>query len=120
MLSLSSINNTRRGGSCMKTWMKPTKLQRFTFITSMPFIDVLANYILFDERLFKDINIWLISFPLIIVGGFCIWRVQVILGNYIKYHYPELRQTTNRVIFNILFFVLCIVVVLVYFFFLSF
>ncbi|TMI64348.1 MAG: hypothetical protein E6H07_00070 [Bacteroidetes bacterium] len=107
MLYLSSINNTRRGGSCMKTWMKPTKLQRFTFITSMPFIDVLANYILFDERLFKDINIWLISFPLIIVGGFCIWRVQVILGNYIKYHYPELRQTTKRVLFNILFIVPC-------------
>lgn len=91
----------------MKSWMKPTKLQRFTFITSMPFIDVLANYILFDERLFKDINIWLISFPLIIVGGLGIWRVQVMLGNFIKYRYPELRQTTKRVLLNTLLIVPC-------------
>jgi len=102
----------------MKIWMKPTRLQRFTFIASMPFIAVLSNYIIFDSRMFKDINVWLISFPLIYVGGLGIWRVQVMIGNYIKYRYPELKHTARRVILNTLFIVPCMSagVLTIYFF----
>lgn len=89
----------------MKPWMKPTRLQRFAFFSSMPFIAVLANYILFESRLFREINIWLISFPIIYAGGWIIWRTEISIGNYIKYKYPELRQTTKRVLLNMLFIV---------------
>ena len=84
----------------MKNWMRPTRLQWLAFLASMPFIDVLGNYILFKERTFQDINIWLISFPFIYVGGLGIWRFQVIIGNYIKYRFPALRQTTKRIVIN--------------------
>jgi len=47
------------------TKVKPTKLQIYSFLASMPIIDFVLNYILFDERLFSDFLIWLISFPLI-------------------------------------------------------
>jgi len=86
----------------MKSWMKPTRLQRYTFIASMPFVAILGNYILFEDRLFRELNIWLISFPLVYAGGLGIWRVQVMIGNYIKYRYPALKQTSKRVLFNML------------------
>ena len=80
--------------------MYPTKLQWHAFLASMPFIDVLGNYILFKDRTFQDIDIWLISFPIIYVGGLGIWRFQVVIGNYIKYRFPALTQTTKRIIIN--------------------
>lgn len=82
----------------LKSWMKPTRLQRFAFIASMPFIALLGNYILYGNRSLWDISIWLISFPLIYAGGFLIWRTQIMIGNYIKYRYPSLKQTTKRVL----------------------
>jgi len=85
----------------MKNWKKPTKLQWIAFFASMPFIDVLGNYILFKDRTFQDINVWLISFPIIYIGGMSIWRCQVLLGNYIKHRFPAVRQTTKRIIINI-------------------
>lgn len=81
----------------MKNPMKPTKLQVYSFIASMPIIDVLLNYIIYDEKLFRDINIWLLSFPLIYIIGIASWRGHVFIGNRIRYKYPELKQTRTRV-----------------------
>ena len=63
----------------MKRWIRPTRFQWYSFLASMPLIAVLANYIIFKERTFRDINIWLISFPIIYLGGLGIWRVQVLI-----------------------------------------
>ena len=82
----------------MKHWSKPTKLQLYSFIASMPLIDLLINLILYDDRLFKEINIWLISFPLIFVIGIGSWRGHVFIGNYIKHKYSGLKQTKKRVL----------------------
>jgi len=84
----------------MKRWIRPTRFQWYSFLASMPLIAVLANYIIFKERTFRDINIWLISFPVIYLGGLGIWRVQVLIGNYIKHRFPALKQTTKRVLIN--------------------
>lgn len=77
---------------------KPTKLQLYSFIASMPLIDFLLNYIIYDERLFKDIRIWLISFPLIFIIGIGSWRTHVLISNATKRKYPELKQTKIRLL----------------------
>lgn len=101
----------------MKPWMKPTRLQQFAFYSSMPFIATLGNYILFESRLFREANIWLISFPLIYAGGWLIWRIETIIGNTIKHRYPELKQTKKRVLLNTILVVpvMAIGVLLIYF-----
>jgi len=81
----------------MKNWSRPTRLQLYSFLASMPLIDVLINLILYDDRLFKDVKIWLISFPLLFIIGIGSWRGHVIIGNYIKYKYAGLKQTKKRV-----------------------
>jgi len=42
---------------------KIPKLELYSWMLSMPFILLAFHLILFDDRLWKDINIWLISFP---------------------------------------------------------
>jgi two-component system LytT family sensor kinase len=88
----------------MSNWT-PTKLQLYSFVASMPLIDTLLNYIMYDQRIFRDINIWLISFPLIFIIGIGSWRTHVFISNFTKVKYPELKQTRVR----ILIMALCIV-----------
>ncbi len=77
---------------------KPTKLQTYSFIASMPLIDFLLNYILYDQRIFSDIRIWLLSFPLIFIIGIGSWRTHVMISNFTKNQYPELHQTRIRLL----------------------
>lgn len=82
----------------MKPDLKPTRLQVFTFIASMPVIDVLLNYVLYEDRLFQDAKIWLISFPLLYLVGIGSWRTQVGIQNWIQHKLPGLKQTRHRIV----------------------
>lgn len=86
----------------MKPWKKVSRLQLYSFIYSMPIIDVVLNYILFDEQLFRNLDIWLISFPLIYVIGIGSWRGHIYIGNWIKHRYPHLNQTRKRILLQVL------------------
>jgi two-component system, LytTR family, sensor kinase len=82
----------------MNNWKKPTRLQLYSFVASMPIIDVLLNYILYDDRLFREAKVWLVSFPLIFLLGFGSWQLLVLLGNRIRHRYAELSQTPERLL----------------------
>ena len=81
----------------MNTQLKPTRLQIVSFISSMPIIDFILNYILFDDAIFERGQVWLISFPLIFIIGIGSWRTQVTIQNLIQFKYPTLKQTRTRV-----------------------
>lgn len=81
----------------MNSKLKPTRLQVFSFLSSMPIIDFVFNFILFDEEIFDRGDIWLISFPLIFVIGIGSWRTQIAIQNLIQYKYPGLKQTRHRI-----------------------
>jgi hypothetical protein len=82
----------------MKPELKPTRLQVFSFIASMPVIDVVINYILYEDRLFHDGKIWLFSFPLLYLIGIGSWRSQVGIQNWIHFKFPGLKQTRRRIV----------------------
>ena len=77
---------------------KPTKLQTYSFVASMPIIDFLLNYIMFDDRIFHSINIWLVSFPLIFVIGIISWGTHVLISEKIRINYPGLNQSGVRIL----------------------
>jgi len=77
--------------------LKPNRLQTYSFIASMPVIDFVLNFILYDNEIFHKSTIWLYSFPLIYFIGIGSWRAQVALQNWIQHRYPTLKQTRNRV-----------------------
>ena len=78
---------------------KPTRLQTFSFLASMPVIDFILNFILFDDELFERMDIWLISYPLIFFIGIGSWRTQVTIQNIVQFKYPSLKQTRTRILF---------------------
>lgn len=82
----------------MRPEFKPTRLQVFSFIASMPVIDVVLNYILYEDRLFHDGKVWLISFPLLYLVGVGCWYSQVGIQNWIHYKFPGLKQSSRRIL----------------------
>ncbi|RYF84954.1 MAG: histidine kinase, partial [Chitinophagaceae bacterium] len=81
----------------MNKQLKATRLQVVSFISSMPIIDFILNYILYDDAIFERVSIWLLSFPLVFIIGVSSWRTQVTIQNLIQFKYPTLKQTRTRV-----------------------
>ena len=77
---------------------RPTRLQVYTFLASMPIIDFVLNYIMFDERLFSELRIWVISFPLIYIIGIGSWYIHTLISSIVNEKYPDLKQTRIRIL----------------------
>lgn len=77
---------------------RPTKLQVYSFIASMPIIDFLLNYILYNDLLFRSVKVWLISYPLIFVIGVLSWATHVMISDKIRENYPGLKQSGVRIV----------------------
>lgn len=81
---------------------KATKIEWYSFIASMPLIALGLNYILYDERLFHDYRVWLVSFPLIWAAGLITWYSHVVYSHHAQRKYPEISQSTQRIILKCL------------------
>jgi sensor histidine kinase YesM len=80
----------------MKQWMKPTKLEWISFFTAMPLLCILLNHLLFGERQWKDDDIWLYSFPVIYIQGFCSWYLHKLVMHWLRVALPSMNQTGLR------------------------
>ena len=81
----------------MLKWVKPSKVELYSFLIPMPFIDLGLQAILYEDRLTKDIRIWLISFPLIYVIGLFSWYLQVLYNGWIEKNFPSLAESGKRI-----------------------
>ena len=77
--------------------LRLNRLQLYSLIASMPVIDFVLNYILYDDAVFRNGAVWAYSFPLILVLGAASWYTQSLLQNWIQQRYPTLKQTRMRV-----------------------
>lgn len=85
--------------------IKPPRLEWYSFLFSMPLIDVVLNLILFKDRFWTDPEVWLISYPLIFVFGLVAWFAKVQLTHHIQVRFPELHHTRGRIIWKLLCFI---------------
>lgn len=76
---------------------KPPRYQVVGFWLSMPFITLALCYIMYDDRLWREINIWLIAYPMIYAIGFISWYSHSIYDNMLRIRFPSLKQTRIRV-----------------------
>jgi len=77
---------------------KATKVEWYSFLASMPLIGLGLNYILYDDRLFHDYRIWLVSFPLIWILGAIAWYFHVLHSHRAQRKYPEISQSATRIL----------------------
>jgi len=82
----------------MINWVKPSKAELYSFIIPMPFIDLALNSIMYGSRVYTDVRIWLISFPLIYLIGISSWYSQVAYNRFIEGKFPSLLESSKRII----------------------
>src|SRR5690606_13644231 len=78
--------------------IKPPALELYSFLFSMPLIDVALNLVLYKDRVWHDASIWLISFPLIFVMGAMSWYGHVIYSDKVERKFPGLNQSPQRIV----------------------
>jgi hypothetical protein len=79
-----------------------TRVQWYSFIASMPLVDLGINLILYNDRVFYDYRIWLISFPLIWVIGVLTWYGHVLYDSWAQKRFPEISQSARRIVIKCL------------------
>jgi len=82
----------------MRPKVKPTRVEWYSFLASMPLIDLGLNHIFYGDALFNDYRIWLISFPLIWVLGIISWYIHVLYGHAVQNRFPEISQSRQRIL----------------------
>ena len=80
---------------------KPPGYQVLGFWASMPFIALALCFIMYDQRLFEDWRIWLVSYPIIYAIGYVSWRMHYVYDYYLWTRYPSLKQTRKRVYYKL-------------------
>lgn len=78
-------------------FIKPPRLECYSFIFSMPLIDVILNLIMYKQRFWSDYRIWLVSFPIIFVFGLLSWYMHVLYDMKVEKRFPELNQSRQRI-----------------------
>ena len=76
---------------------KPSRLYLQCFWISMPLITWSLMYILYDERIWSDWKVWVVTWPIIYFIGYISWRMHVQYDWYIRNKFPSLQQTGKRV-----------------------
>jgi sensor histidine kinase YesM len=77
--------------------IKPPKLELYSFLFSMPVIDLALHQIMFGERLWNEWRIWVFSFPLIFLIGVFSWYSHIVYSHYMEEKYPQLNQSFQRI-----------------------
>lgn len=80
----------------MKWFPHSTRLQWYSFVLSMPLIGTGLLYVLFGERIFSELKIWLFAFPIIWLLGLGTWYMHIRYDYWATQRFPEIRQTRQR------------------------
>lgn len=81
--------------------MKPakwTRLQLFSFLAPMPFLVAMFHLIMYEDRIWREPIIWLVSTPLLFVFGFISFNAHITYDNIVERKYPALNQTRQRIL----------------------
>lgn len=79
---------------------KPPKYQVIGFWVSMPFITFALSYILYGDRLFHEIEVWLVAFPIIYGLGYLSWLAHAVYDHELRTRFPSLTETRKRIYYK--------------------
>jgi two-component system, LytTR family, sensor kinase len=77
------------------TW---PKLRVYSFLLSMPFIVAMLHLIMFEDRVWREPKIWLLSTPLIYFLGTFSMQGHMMYDMMLERKFPALNQTKQRVL----------------------
>jgi two-component system LytT family sensor kinase len=83
------------------TFPRPPKYQATSFWLSMPLISLAFCYILYGERIFTDVRIWLVPWSIIYFVGYFSYRMHYWFNHTVQQKYPSLKDTYIRVLWKV-------------------
>ena len=81
---------------------KPSKFKLRTFWFSMVFISFAFMYILYDERIWIDWQVWIITWPIICAIGYLSFFAHIQYIHFLQSKYPSLELTGKRILLKLL------------------
>jgi len=81
--------------------IKPSRLELFCFVFSMPLVTAIMNLVMFEDRLWRDYRIWLFSVPLLFAAGIGAGYLHVLYTHWVEKKYASLRQSRQRILLKI-------------------
>lgn len=81
--------------------IKPPKLYVSFFWLSMPVITFALMYIMYNERVWHEWKIWMVSYAVIYVIGFFSWYAHAQYDYFLRIRFPSLQQTGKRVLYKL-------------------
>ena len=75
-----------------------TKLQLFSFLAPMPFIVAMLHLVMYENRIWTEPAIWLLSTPLLFVLAFISFNAHLAYDKIVERKYPALHQTRKRIL----------------------
>lgn len=64
----------------------------------MPVLALALNLLLFGSRVWVEKEIWLFSYPLICLQGLISWYLHVVVMHWLRLRFPNIKQTTVRLV----------------------
>ncbi len=84
---------------------KPPRYHFLGFLYTVPFVACAVNFILYGDRIFRDVKTWIIAFPLILLSCLVSWYIHYQYTERVRRRFPQLKQTKQRVLYIVLIFV---------------
>ncbi len=81
--------------------VKPSRIYTVCFWVSMPLITFALMYILYDERIWTDWKVWVVSWPIIYLIGYLSFFGHVQYDAVIRKRFPSLQQTGKRIAWDL-------------------
>lgn len=78
-------------------WVRPQKLDIFSFLLVIPFVVMALNLIMFEDRVWKEREIWWVSFPLTTMLSFISFMIHVQYDHWVESRFPLLEQSSKRI-----------------------
>ncbi len=79
----------------------PPRYQWIGFFGSMHFITFCLLFIMYEQRMWHEISIWLIGYPVIYFFGYLSWRTHYIYDHFVQSKFPSVEETRKRVLYTI-------------------
>ena len=83
-------------------WLIPPRWKLYSFLLSMPLIDVAINLIFYNNQLDGNPMIWWVSFPLIFTFGFIAWYIFLWHACVMEKRFPGIPQSRQRILRKLL------------------
>ena len=83
-------------------WLIPPRWKLYSFLLSMPLIDVAINLIFYNNQLGENPIIWWISFPLIFTFGFIAWYIFLWHASVMEKKFAGIAQSRQRILRKLL------------------